>query len=145
MKNLDYVIGLLCKLGLKRDEVLSILSRGDSAFNAFEGLKCVLMMAWEDEGLSGIASEEQRSAYKEIMGFRIGNVVRQSDVERHRRDSVVSATDDALRLVGPLARNRMINVMKTLRDRLEEEYEKDPTNQSIKVMLERLDSGKSPF
>jgi hypothetical protein len=60
MPKLAEIIEMFEQLGLPETYVRQALARGDSAFNAFEGLKMSLQVAWED------LPEEQRELLQPI-------------------------------------------------------------------------------
>lgn len=65
MPKLDEVLDMFEKFGMPRDYVRQAMAVGESAFNAFEGLKSVLLLQWEEMPVS--QQQELKPTYDRLM------------------------------------------------------------------------------
>lgn len=96
---LNEIIKLFEHFGFASGNVKDCLSRGDSAFNAFEGLKTKLQFKWDtmNQELSSEKLIELKPIYDRIMKITLKSAKRQSDVDQEynvkRTDFIKSAKE----------------------------------------------------
>ena len=87
--NLSELIYLITPFGYTEEEIRERLSYGDSAFNAYQGLKVELEIRWDEirnRTSEPLLLEELEELYSRIMNTHLKSVIRVSDVRKEKDD-----------------------------------------------------------
>lgn len=105
---LTEVIADFERFGFPEEHVRAALAGGDSAFNAYEGLKSALTLRWGDlcQELSAARCAELRPAYDRLMGLRMTARSTRGDFLKRERGRVSAAAD---RITGSAVASRVFN------------------------------------
>jgi hypothetical protein len=147
MMKLGEVIELFGMFGFESEHVRAALGMGDSVHNAFEGLKIVLEMRWNEMNQTESMETLRRlkPAYDKIMGLKLKSATKASDVARERAEAAVNSARKLEDQMKQRERTNLALFLEALRSQIEKELKKDPNNQRLKDCLERLERGEIPF
>ncbi len=83
MPKLDEVLDMFEKFGMPREYVTRAMAVGESAFNAFEGLKSCLQLRWGElcQELSAESQAELKPVYDRLMGISMKSRTLSKDQE----------------------------------------------------------------
>ena len=120
MASLPEIITLFGLFGFHEQHVRQALGAGDSAFNAFEGLKLTLKLRWADlcQELSVERQKELRPVYDRLMGITMkSRTTRKSEAKKEAR-KVVNIFDDLSRHADEQKEKRKMEVISQTREHL---------------------------
>lgn len=120
MASLPEIITLFGLFGFHEQHVRRALAGGDSAFNAFEGLKLTLQLRWADmcQELSVDKQKELRPVYDRLMGIKMtGRTTKKSEACKEAR-KVVNIFDDLTRTMDEQKAKRTTEVLSQTREHL---------------------------
>ena len=144
---LDEVIGLFKRFGFEEGHVRTALAMGDSVHNAFEGLKIVLEVRWNEmnqtEGMETL--KELKPIYEKIMGLKLKSATKASDVAKERAEAAVNSAIKMEDWLGRQKSKRMALFMEEFRTQIEKHLKEDPDNPHLQDCLEKLKRGEMPF
>lgn len=96
MPALSEVIEMLSQFGFQEEHVRQALARGNSAFNAFEGLKLILTTRWAEmcQELSVERQRELRPIYDRLQAITMTARVTEAQKQVHEQRRVNNLFDD---------------------------------------------------
>lgn len=109
MPNLKEVIDMFGEFGFTESTVRQALGAGNSAHNAFEGLKICLELKWADmnQELGTERLKALKPLYETLMGLKMTGRKTGKDVKKKRKARTRDLTDD---LMGRLDQRKRKNV-----------------------------------
>ena len=109
MPNLKEVIAMFAEFGFNEPTVRRSLGAGNSAHNAFEGLKTSLQLKWADmnQELGTERLRELKPLYETLMGLKMTGRKTKKDARKAEKAKVKDLTDD---LMAGLDRQKRKNV-----------------------------------
>lgn len=116
MPKLQEVIEMFGEFGFSAEEVRRVLGTGDSAHNAFEGLKTLLQLKWADmnQELGTDRLKALKPIYEKLMGLKITGRKTKRDVKAKRKATAKRMAEDMMDRLEARKQRNMEHFMEAL-------------------------------
>lgn len=144
MPKLNEVLEMFEKFGFSEREVKRGLGAGDSAHNAFEGLKCELMLKWSDmnQELGMEELKELKPVYQTLMGLKMTGRKTSSDVKKVRKAKAKVRAHSILDVMEQQKVKRTESFMEMLGEEFRKKDAQGKLDDETKKRIEAMGLGK---